>query len=111
MFGSTRVYYCSLMPFAFLIPSPMLLVAPLLVLALVMGLAVLAFTTAHCAKSYGRSFWLWFALGWALPLVSFCVLFVLVLRYHLDHGQRLLDDAKAILAAAEEAEKVRESNT
>ncbi|TGD79401.1 hypothetical protein [Hymenobacter wooponensis] len=86
----------------------MLLVAPLLVLALMMGLAVLAFTTAHCAQSHGRSFWLWFFLGWALPLVSFCLLFALVLKYHLNHGQRLLDDAKAILAAAEEAEKVRE---
>lgn len=91
-----------------MIPNPMLLLAPLLVLALTMGLAVLAFTTAYCAKSYGRSFWLWFALSWAFPLVSFCFLFVLLLRYHLNHGQRLLDEAKAILAAAEAAEKVRE---
>jgi Trk-type K+ transport system membrane component len=91
-----------------MIPNPMLLLAPLLVLALAMGLAVLAFTTAYCAKSYGRSFWAWFALSWVLPLVSFVFLFALLLRYHLNHGQRLLDEAKAILAAAEAAEKVRE---
>jgi Trk-type K+ transport system membrane component len=99
------------MSLAVLIPNPMLLLAPMLVLALLMGLSVLAFTTAHCAHSHGRSFWLWFTLGWVLPIVSFCILFVLLLRHHLDHGQRLLDDAKAILAAAEAAEKVRQRNT
>ncbi|QJX48865.1 hypothetical protein HMJ29_18900 [Hymenobacter taeanensis] len=99
------------MPLAVLIPSPMLLVAPLLVLALVLGLSVLALTTAHCAQSYGRSFWLWFALGWVLPLASFCVLFALILRHQLNYGQRLVDEAKAILAAAEEAHKVRESDS
>ena len=70
-------------------------------------MSLVPFTTGYCAYSYGRSFWLWFALGWVLPIVSFFLLFALIVRQQLDHGQRLLDEAKEILAAAEEAEKVR----
>lgn len=71
------------------------------------AMSLVPFTTGYCAYSYGRSFWLWFALGWVLPIVSFFILFALIIRQQLDHGQRLLDEAKEILAAAEEAEKVR----
>ncbi|SHK68743.1 hypothetical protein [Hymenobacter psychrotolerans] len=63
--------------------------------------AALPLLTGYCAASYGRSFWLWFALGWLLPIVSFFVLVGLIARVHFDHGERLLAEAKAILAEAE----------
>ncbi|UYZ63850.1 hypothetical protein [Hymenobacter weizhouensis] len=78
-----------------------------LLLAGLFAMSLLPLTTGYCAYSYGRSFWLWFVLGWLLPIVSFFILFALIIRQQLDHGQRLLDEAKDILTAAEEAEKVR----
>jgi hypothetical protein len=65
--------------------------------------ATLPLLTGYCAASYGRSFWLWFALGWALPILSFLLLFALIARRYLNQGERLLAEAKAILAAAETA--------
>lgn len=66
--------------------------------------SVLPLLTAYCAASYGRSYWLWFALGWLFPIVSFLLLFGMIARRHLNQGERLLDEAKEILAAAEAAE-------
>ncbi len=89
-----------------MVPHPMYFFGPLLLLSLVAGLAVLAFTTAYCAQSHGRSFWKWFILGGLLPMVSFIVLFLLLVRHQLTPGQRLVADAKAILREAEAAEKL-----
>ena len=74
------------------------------VLGCLAAFATLPLLTGYCAASYGRSFWLWFTLGWMLPILSFLVLFALLARRHLDQGERLLAEAKAILAA--EAAKV-----
>lgn len=63
--------------------------------------AVLPLITGYCAVSHGRSFWLWFALGWLLPIVSFFILFGIIVRRQLDQGARLLAEAKTILAEAE----------
>jgi len=63
--------------------------------------SVLPLLTGYCAASYGRSFWRWFALGWVFPILSFLVLFTLLARRHLNQGERLLAEAKEILAAAE----------
>lgn len=81
-----------------------------LLIGAIFAMSLLPITTGYCAYSYGRSFWLWFALGIFLPIVSYFILFALILRQQLDHGQRLLSEAKAILAEAEEAERVRESS-
>ncbi|WP_019948871.1 hypothetical protein [Hymenobacter aerophilus] len=78
-----------------------------LVVAAVFAMSLVPLTTGYCAYSYGRSFWLWFALGMVLPIVSYFVLFALILRHQLDHGQRLLNDAKAVLAEAERAERAK----
>ncbi|MBW3128169.1 hypothetical protein [Hymenobacter profundi] len=67
------------------------------------GLCAIMFlplTTGYCAYSYGRSFWLWFALGCFLPIVSFFVLFALIARRQFNPGQQLVDEAKQILAQA-----------
>jgi len=72
-----------------------------LVLGLVCAMSFLPLITGYCAYSYGRSFWVWFALGWVLPLLSFFVLFALIARRQLNPGTRLLDEAKEILARAE----------
>lgn len=71
------------------------------------AMSFIPITTGYCAHSYGRSFWLWFALGWLLPIVSFFILFALIYRKHIDQGERLLEEAKEILAAAEQAEDER----
>ncbi|RSK41233.1 hypothetical protein [Hymenobacter perfusus] len=76
-----------------------------LLVAGIIAISILPLTTGYCAYSYGRSFWLWFALGFVLPIVSYFILFALILRQQLDHGQRLLFEAKSILAEAEEAER------
>lgn len=76
-----------------------------LVVAGMFAMLLVPLITGYCAYSYGRSFWLWFALGLVLPIVSYFVLFALILRQQLDHGQRLLNEAKALLAEAEEAER------
>jgi hypothetical protein len=64
--------------------------------------------TGYCAYSHGRSYWLWFALGWLLPIVSFLLLLALVARDQLDPGRRLLSEAKIILRDAEEKAVVKE---
>ena len=76
-----------------------------LLIAGLFAASLLPFITGYCAYSYGRSFWLWFALGFLLPILSYFILFALILRQQLDHGQRLLNEAKALLAEAEEAER------
>lgn len=67
--------------------------------------------TGYCAQTRGRSFWLWFALGWLLPLASFFLLFALIARDELNPGRRLLGEARQILREAEEeaarAEKLK----
>lgn len=76
-------------------------------LACLCAFAVLPCLTGYCAASYGRSFWLWFGLGWVLPIASFLILFALIARRQFDQGERLLDEARAILEAAEKAEVER----
>ena len=76
-----------------------------------MMVAVMSFIpimTGYCAHSRGRSFWLWFALGWVLPIVSFLLLFALIARDELDPGRRLLGEARQILREAEAKAVVRE---
>ncbi|MGI4871961.1 MAG: hypothetical protein ACRYFX_12385 [Janthinobacterium lividum] len=76
-----------------------------------MMVAVMSFIpimTGYCANSRGRSFWLWFALGWLLPIVSFLLLFALIARDELDPGRRLLGEARQILREAEEKAMVQE---
>ena len=34
--------------------------------------------TGYCALQYGRSFWLWFAIGCFLPIISFLFIFTLI---------------------------------
>ncbi|TGE28346.1 hypothetical protein [Hymenobacter metallicola] len=72
-----------------------------IILAFLCALSFLPLTTGYCAYSYGRSFWLWFALGCVLPIVSFFLLFALLYRKEMDRGEQLLAEAKAILAADE----------
>jgi Trk-type K+ transport system membrane component len=72
-----------------------------IILALVCALSFLPLTTGYCAYSWGRSFWLWFALGCVFPIVSFFVLFALLYRKELDGGEQALAEARDILAAAE----------
>ncbi|RYU81274.1 hypothetical protein [Hymenobacter persicinus] len=72
-----------------------------IILALACAMSFLPLTTGYCAYSYGRSFWLWFALGWVLPIVSFFLLFALLYRKEMDGGEQALAQAKEILAAAE----------
>lgn len=77
---------------------------------LLMVLATISFIpimTGYCAHSRGRSFWLWFALGWVLPIASFFLLVALIARDELNPGRRLLAEAKQILREAEAAEKVQ----
>ena len=66
--------------------------------------SALPLVTGYCAASYGRPFWLWFTLGWLLPFVSFSILVALIARRELNPSERLLTEAKAILAAAEAKE-------
>ncbi|MBG8556362.1 hypothetical protein [Hymenobacter guriensis] len=61
--------------------------------------------TGYCAYSYGRLFWLWFALGLLLPGVSFVLLTLLLYRKEMQPGERLLAEAREILASAEAEER------
>ncbi len=79
---------------------PMLFIDMLLVM--VVALSFIPIMTGYCAASRGRSFWLWFALGWLLPIVSFLLLFALIARDELDPGRQLLREAKQILKEAEQ---------
>lgn len=58
--------------------------------------------TGYAAYSYGRSFWLWFTLGLILPVVSLGVLTVFLAVRRLNPGNVLVDEAKRILAEAEQ---------
>ncbi|WP_400190605.1 hypothetical protein [Hymenobacter sp. B81] len=72
-----------------------------LILGAVFVLLWLPLVTGYCARSYDRSFWLWFALGCVLPIVSFFVLLALICREQWSPGQKLLNEARRILAEAE----------
>lgn len=78
-----------------------------LLFAMLFSVVIFPLTTGYCAYNHGRSFWLWFALGCFLPVASFFVLCALVYREQADPGQRLVDEAKAILAAAAEKELMK----
>jgi len=73
-----------------------------MILAVAAAISFIPILTGYCAASHGRSFWLWFALGWVLPIVSFMLLLALVARDELDPGRRLLGEARLILKEAEE---------
>ena len=77
-----------------------------LLLAAAAAVLMVPLLTGYAAYSYGRRFWLWFALGLVLPVVSLAVLTVLLALRRLDPGERLLDDARRILAE-EEAKAAR----
>ena len=81
----------------------MLFVDMLFVMAV--AISFIPIITGYCAHSRGRSFWLWFVLGWVLPLVSFFLLFALIARDELSPGRRLLGEARQILRDAEAEEK------
>ena len=77
----------------------------LLALVLLVPASLPGVLTGYCARSYGRSFWLWFALGALAPGVSLAVLIVLLSRKELHPGSQLLAEAQDILAAAEAQEQ------
>ncbi len=79
----------------------MLFVDMLFVMAV--AISFIPILTGYCALSRGRSFWLWFALGWVLPIGSFFLLFALIAREELNPGRRLLGEARQILREAEAA--------
>ena len=81
----------------------MLFVDMLFVVAL--AISFIPILTGYCAHSRGRSFWLWFALGWLLPLASFFLLFALIARDELNPGRRLLAEARQILRESEQRAK------
>ena len=72
-----------------------------MILAVAVAISFVPILTGYCAYTNGRSFWLWFALGWLLPFVSFMILFVVMAREQMDPGRKLLGDARQILRAAE----------
>lgn len=80
-----------------------------MLLVMVVALSFIPIMTGYCAASRGRSFWLWFALGWLLPIVSFLLLFALIARDELDPGRQLLRDAQQILKEAEKKKVERPS--
>lgn len=79
-----------------------------MILAVAVAISFIPILTGYCAHSYGRSFWLWFALGWLLPLASFFLLTALILREQLDPGRRLLAEARGILREAEASKVAKE---
>jgi hypothetical protein len=81
----------------------MLFVDMLFVMAV--AISFIPILTGYCAQSRGRSFWLWFGLGWVLPIASFFLLFALIAREELDPGRRLLGEARQLLREAEEKAK------
>ena len=82
---------------------------PFIDIILVMAVAIsfIPILTGYCAQSRGRSFWLWFALGWLLPLASFFLLFALIARDELNPGRRLLGEARQILREAEKKQRAQ----
>jgi hypothetical protein len=79
-----------------------------MLLVMAVAISFIPIMTGYCAYSHGRSYWLWFALGWLLPIVSFLLLLALVARDQLDPGRRLLSEARIILRDAEEKKVVKE---
>ena len=79
-----------------------------MLLVMAVAISFIPIMTGYCAYSHGRSYWLWFALGWLLPIVSFLLLLALVARDQLDPGRRLLSEAKIILRDAEEKTVVKD---
>lgn len=77
-----------------------------LILAVAVAISFIPIMTGYCAYSHGRSFWLWFLLGFILPFASFMVLFALMAREQLDPGRKLLGDARQILREAERQAEV-----
>ncbi len=77
----------------------------LLALVLLVPASLPGVLTGYCARSYGRSFWLWFALGALVPGVSLAVLVALLSRQELHPGSQLLAEAQGILAGAEAQEQ------
>jgi len=73
-----------------------------MLLVMVVALSFIPIMTGYCAASRGRSFWLWFALGWLLPIISFLLLFALIARDELDPGRQLVREAKSLLKEAEQ---------
>ena len=71
-------------------------------LMMVAALSFIPIVTGYCAHSRGRSFWLWFALGCVLPILSFLLLFALIAHQELYPGRRLLGEARQILREAEQ---------
>jgi len=78
-----------------------------MIFVVAVAISFIPILTGYCAQSRGRSFWLWFALGWLLPLVSFFLLFALIARDELNPGRRLLGDAREILREADKKEAAR----
>lgn len=72
-----------------------------MILAVAVAISFIPIMTGYCAYSHGRSFWLWFLLGFVLPFASFMVLFALIAREQLDPGRKLLGEARLILRDAE----------
>lgn len=72
-----------------------------MIMAVAVAISFVPILTGYCASSYGRSFWLWFVLGWVLPFASFMILFALIAREQLHPGRRLLAEAREILREAE----------
>lgn len=79
-----------------------------MLLVMAVAISFIPIMTGYCAYSHGRSYWLWFALGWLLPIVSFLLLLALVARDQLDPGRRLLSEAKIILRDAEEKTVIKD---
>lgn len=79
-----------------------------MILAVAVAISFVPIVTGYCAHSHGRSFWLWFALGWVLPFASFMILFAIIAREQLDPGRRLLSDARQILREAEQKSVISE---
>ena len=69
-----------------------------LLLAIAAAVLLVPLLTGYAAYTHGRRFWLWFALGVVLPVVSLAGLTLLLALRRLDPGERLLDDARRILA-------------
>ena len=73
----------------------------LLILVLLVPASLPGVLTGYCARSHGRSFWLWFALGALAPGISMAALVLLLARKELHPSAQLLAEAQAILAATE----------
>ena len=78
-----------------------------MLLAIVAVVLLLPLLTGYAAYSNGRRFWLWFGLGLVLPVVSLGILTLLLGARRLNPGERLLDEARRILAD-DEARAARE---